>query len=48
MDMTYFEAITAIFGFASIVIGSFADRLRLSYLESRRRHHPAGRIDRSK
>jgi hypothetical protein len=28
MDFTYFEAAMAILGLASIVIGSFADRLR--------------------
>jgi hypothetical protein len=27
MDFTYFEAVTAFFGLASIVIGSYADRL---------------------
>jgi hypothetical protein len=27
MDFTYFEAVMAFFGLASIVIGSFADRL---------------------
>ena len=32
MDFTYFEAVMAFFGLASIVIGSFANRFRVHTL----------------
>ncbi len=35
MDFTYFEAVMAFFGLASIVIGSFADRLTGESLRAR-------------
>ena len=35
MEFTYFEAIMAFFGLASIVIGSFADRLTNEMLQGR-------------
>ncbi len=35
MDFTYFEAVMAFFGLASIVIGSFADRFTGESLRAR-------------
>ena len=38
MDFTYLETAMAFFGLASIVIGSFADRLTEQMLRSHRLH----------
>ncbi len=40
MDFTYFEAVLAFFGLASIVIGSFAAALGVICSESHRLHRP--------